>query len=601
MGVSITLVFRPSIEALGPDWAMRGWRRLAALDAAHGGRLPRGTSLTAGLRLRRTDAGLSVLPVIPIRGRDHPENLRQVQREMHQGRGTLWLSDPQLRALEGFTLRWDESVRDGLEPPNGGVQGRWRRCLPKAGAAGDNVGAFLPHVDAGDPFWQGLDALHCGSFFRYDADAEIGRDETIISIGDVAVEDEAAAPEVGRTFAGWWNPIVLQFRSDDVAAGVNTWVAGLLEDRTARLDIQVTLARAPADAADGALAARFWLHEALRRRAHKARVTRAPLPALIFGPDAQPQQTLAFLLLDLLGGSFLLDVACGNAKRPTVWLAPAGALPPEVTASFAQWLCATCCKLLGVEAAKAGIAAPLPIEPVALGTQPGIGVGGGAPARDHPMRLAAVTQDLDLPTPVAELARALDHPRMQQEEDQGPPGVEVAAEAAAVLREALAPGTGQAGGRVALLESIAGVLALPRSAILLRFPPPPDRLGEAQHEAWQADAERYCISLTKSARAPGYWWLTGLGDATPAEVSEPPWNVHEVHWASQLYRAAFVQAAPEWRPSWYVDVATNSGLGDAMLGEMILGAGGGRAREPTLPGCIRIANVPWNEGQGGAA
>ena len=566
MSVTVTLVMRPTVGALGRDWPVTGWSRLVELAAKDGGRLPADRTQTAGLRLHRTDRGLRLAPVIASGGPRAQEDGRQIRRELRNGHSALWLSDPELRALDGFTLRDERAGADRHAP------GRWRRCLPVA-AMSKKVEALLPPVDADDPFWQQLDALHGGSFFRFDAKAEFVLDEEIIAIGDV--EDEETAEAAGRPLAGWWNPIMLQFSPNDGAKGV---VAALLDDPTALLDLQVALAGERAGAADRSLAARFWLHEALRGRADKAGVAGAPLPRLVFGPDARPEQALAFLLLDLAGGSFLLDVASGRGARPAAWLAPA-----EAAGTVADWLRATCRTRLDVEAADPGMTAPEPIEPGTPGTQPGAGkrrTGGGATARRG---LAAMAEGL--PASLLSLALALDHPRAD-----AAPGAVVAAEAAELLREALAPGAAQAGGRVALIEDVARSLALPRSAILLRFPGPPDALGPAARAEWRAQAERYCISLAESAHAAGYWWLAGLGEASAAGNAEPPWSVHEVHWAARLYRAAFVQAAPSWRPNWYVAAA--AGIGEALLGDMILGSMGVRTRI-VPPGRTRIANVDW--------
>lgn len=598
---TVTLVLRPTPEALGKDWPRSGWRRLVGLAAADGGRLPASTTeppLTAGLRLSRRNKRLSVAPVIARGGAQNRQHWLQIRRELRKGRGTLWLSDPELRALDGFVLRDEQFSAD--EP----AQGRWRRCLTMAEATKE-IGTLLQPVDASDPFWQQLDALHRGSFYRYDSDAEIRHDEAIVAIDDVENEDAAdghiaddivpAASTAGITFAGWWNPIVLQFSSAEVGAMASPDVKRLLGDPAALLDVQITFAKKKhAGAADGALAARYWLHEALRRRAREAGIASAPLPRLIFGPDARPDQALAFLLLDLPGSSFLMDVAPGRAKRPTVWLGPiedgSGAV-----GTVEHWLRAFCCALLRVEVAAPGMTVPVPIEPVTLGLQTDADeqlIGSGESDVDHAFGLAALADDLDLPASLSELARALDYPHEQRESDKSsPPGAEVAFEAAAVLREALAPGAAQSGRHVALLEGVASALALPRAAILLRFPGPPEALGPAQRAVWQAQAERCCISLTESVRAAGYWWFAGLGRAQAAGTNEPPWNVHEVHWAAELYRAAFVQAAPSWRPTWYV--ATNEGLGKALLGEMILGDGG-PVREPMLPERTRIANVNWD-------
>lgn len=606
MGVTVTLVMRPTIEALGRDWPKSGWRRLVELAAEDGARqVVTNPTATAGLRLHRTNQRLYLVPVIGSGGARTPEGMRQIRRNLHSGSGTLWLSDPTLRALNSFVLIDEKSKALA------GARGRWRRCLPIA-VASKEVGALLPPVDGSDPFWRQLDALHCGSFFRFDSKAEIARNETIVAIGDVEEEDtdrendqvgnatEVAASVARGAFAGWWNPIVLQFSPDDRRVTTQADVAALLGDPAALLDLQVARAGQHAGAVDGALAARFWLHEALRERALKAGIANAPLPRLVFGPNAQRKQALAFLLLDLEDGTFLLDVASGCGAPAAAWLAPTrdkeGAKAETRKAStVADWLRATCRARLGVEAAAPDTAAPEPIKPVALDTNLGISkhrTGGGAPKHGGPAELAAMAESLSPPSSLSALAHALDHWRNDKD-----PGTLVAAEAAAVLREALAPGVTQAGGRVAQLDNVAREFALPRSAILLRFPDPPDALDLAQRSAWQAQAERYCISLTDSVRAPGYWWLIGLGEAPAAGSAEPSWNVHEVHWAARLYRAAFVQAAPNWRPSWYV--GTEANLGEALLGEMILGGGGGRPRDPVLPGHTRFANVLWNVDQEG--
>ncbi|MBB3319946.1 hypothetical protein FHT77_005864 [Rhizobium sp. BK181] len=589
ISATVTLVMRPTVEALGRDWPKSGWHRLVALTAEDGGRLPESPTRTAGLRLHHTDVGLRLVPVIASGGTRSQVDRREIRRELHYSRGTLWLCDPALRVLDGFTLR-DENAAAAGDP-----RGRWRRCLPVADVS-KQVQALLQPVDASDPFWRQLDALHSGSFFRFDAEAAIGRDEIIVAIGDVEDEDAEGsqlsddAETTGGAFAGWWNPIVLQFSPDAGGVKAHPDVAALIGDRTALLDVQVALARKQADAADGALAARLWLHEELRRRANEVGIAGAPLPRLIFGPDTSPEQALAFLLLDIASGTFLLDVASGPSARPTVWLPPdCDGAGSEARGTVADWLRATCCARLGVKIAQAGMTAPEPIKPVPQGTQLDVGgsqSGGGAPNLEGPTGLTAIAEDLRLPASLSALARALDHPRVDTS-----PGAVIAAEAAAVLREALAPGAGQTGGRVALIEGLAGAVALPSSAILLRFPGPPDALGPAQRELWQEQAERYSISLTESMHAPGYWWLNGLGEAFAAGSSEPPWSVHEVHWAARLYVAAFVQAAPSWRPTWYV--ATEVGLGDAQLGEMILGGGGG-ARTPILPARTRIHNLVWN-------
>lgn len=605
MRSTVTLVLRPTRKALGNDWPKIGWRRLVALDAMDGGRLPAimtETALTAGVRLHRNDDRLSLVPVIASGGTQNLVHWSQIRRELRKGRGILWLSDPKLRALDGFTLRDEQHSAD--EP----ARGRWRRCLAIADS-NKEVETLLQPVDADDPFWQKLDALHRGSFFRYDSDAEIRHDETVVAIGDVENEaavggkiaDETASgvPSAGAVLDGWWNPIVLQFSPADVSAVARPDVERLLGDPAALLDIQVALAKKPAGSTDGALAARFWLHEALRCRAIEADIARAPLPSLIFGPSARPEQALAFLLLDLPGSYFLLDVVSGRTKRPAVWLAPAED-GPGVAGTVEAWLRTFCCRLLDVEVAKHGMAVPKPIEPVMLQAQAGANkrlTDRSAFDCARATGLAAIAHDLDLPAALLELARALDYPRKLQETNKSsPPGAEVAVEAAAVLREALMAGAAQSGRLDALLEHAASAFALPRSMILLRFPDPPDALGSSQRKEWQAQAKHYCISLTSSVRAAGYWWFVGLGETQPSGANEPPWSVHEVHWAAQLYRAAFVQAVPSWQPTWYV--ATTAGLGEALLGEMILGDGG-PVREPMLPQRTRIANVNWGaEGVG---
>lgn len=587
MSASLTLVMRPTLTALGHEWPNSGWQRLIELQATDGGRLPFGQSLTAGLRLRYTEAGPRLAPVIARGGKPTLEVRRQIRRELRRGSGTLWLSDPTMRRVDGFALRDKDDTSDGI--------GRWRRCLPAVVASKD-VGALLPQLDAADPFWQQLDYLNRGTFFRFDSRADSAR-FLVVGVDDVEDEDsndivEADADVAGTALAGWWNPIVLQFSLDDLSVGpVKAVVAELLSDPDALLDVQVALADQLAGPADGAMAARFWLHQALRRRACEARIIGAPLPRLIFGPDPkQPWQALAFLLLDLYVGSFLLDVATRRKLRASIWLAPART---SSVGTISHWLEKTCLAMLNVEAAKP-CGAIQPIDPVTLGRQSGRGVQERSKSslhRDVIPELAALAEPLGIP-PLLALARALDYRRGPQS-----PGYAVATAAAAALREAIELGESQGGKDEALLESVASALAVPQSAILLRFPDPPDGLALDDRDEWVAQAKRYFISIAESTRSPGLWWLVGLGQAPAASSAEPPWNLCELHWAARLYRAAFVQADASWQPSWHI-AAQHGQLGEALLGEMILG-GEGSPRKPMFPGRTRIANVNWCEDQGG--
>jgi hypothetical protein len=145
-------------------------------------------------------------------------------------------------------------------------------------------------------------------------------------------------------------------------------------------------------------------------------------------------------------------------------------------------------------------------------------------------------------------------------------------------------------GRVPLLEDMGTRFVLPLSQILLRFPAPPAALSSPQAAAWQAAAAGSCISMTESPHAPTVWWLHGLSEAKAGSGTRSRWNAHEIHWASELYRAAFVEADPSWRPDWVV--STYAGFGNAPLGSLVLGSPAS-VGEPVRPDLTEILNVAW--------
>lgn len=593
MGVTVMLIVRPTEAALGRgDW-QASWARLAKLGPDKGVRLMRYHSTTAGLKLDRTSDGrLRLVPIIP-RGNLLKEAHRQALRlDLHKGAGTLWLSDRLLRERDGFTLTNPDAQSTGRLRSDG----CWRRCLPLAGAPKDD--GSLPPMPTGDPLWRGLDALHVGSlyqFYKYTSDDD-DLDIEPIEIGEPADEDEGGAETAsgdrdGSSMVGWADPIVLQFTDESLEEPPHPLLAPLLEDASACLDIHVTLAGPRSGSEEGALAARFWLHNALRDRVLKAGYGDAPLPRLIFGPDAPPGGALAFLLLDLQGGQFRFDVAAAQSARPSEWIArdrrSRTDMRTEEKESVGDWLRARWCAHLGLELVPSGGEGPRPIPPGCISERPSsafpttrLGATPGSESTTLAERMAAV----EMPAVLRELAAALDSPR-----DLDSPGAKLASEAAKVLGGVLASGDGSAVERAELIEKVARIVALPRSPILLRFPDPPTTLDENEAENWQTDAKTHCIGLVESAHAAGVWWLTGLGEACSAPLPEPSWNLHEVHWAARLYRAAFVQAATTWSPKWEVEV-TAGGLGAGLLGELLLGGGGPRPAA-MLPARTRITNV----------
>ncbi|UFI04660.1 hypothetical protein [Roseibium aggregatum] len=556
-------------------------------------RLMRQSSETAGLRLDRTEDGrLRLVPVIP-RGNPLKEAHRQTLRlDLHKGVGTLWLSDQLLKERGAFSL-----TNPNVQSVGGlNSDGCWRRCLPLTGVSKD--GDFLPSMPTGDPLWRGLDALHVGSlyrFYKFRSDDDTPEIEPI-EIGEPIDEDERSTETAsdnrdGSLMEGWANPIVLQFTADMLEEQIHNLLAPLLQDASACLDMHVTLAGPQSGSAEGELATRFWLHNALRARVLKAGYANAPLPRLIFGPDASPGGALAFLLLDLQGGQFRLDVAAGQRARPSEWIAPSRRSRTErgVEKTVREWLCALCCAHLGLNQVADRGDSPRPIPSVRDAEQLG--------TEFPPMRLGSTTGSkrttlaermtaANMPAVLRELAEALDHSR-----DSDAPGAMLASKAAEVLGGALASSNGSAVGRAQLIERVANVVALPRSPILLRFPDPPNTLDETETENWRKEAKTHCIGLVESAHgAAGVWWLAGLGEALVAPTPEPSWSLHEVHWAARLYRAAFVQAAPAWCPKWKVEVAAG-GLGKGLLGTLLLGGGGGPRPAAMLPSRTRITDV----------
>ncbi|MDP5220380.1 hypothetical protein Q5Y75_24640 [Ruegeria sp. 2205SS24-7] len=593
MGVSVTLIVRPTESALGRrDWRT-SWGQLADLDPSKGLRLMSQRTETAGLTLDRSEDGrLRLVPVIPRGNLLEEEHRKTLRHNLHLGRGTLWLSNPLLRERSAFTL----TNPDAKSKRGQIADGCWRRCLPLADVS--DVDDFLPSMPAGDPLWCGLDALHLGSMYRF---SRFGSDDDCaasepIEIGEPIDEEEGstdtAFDDGDGSWAGWANPIVLQFTTASLEEPVHPILARLLQDESACLDIQVTLAGPRSGSSDAALAARFWLHDALRARVLKADYANAPLPRLVFGPNAPPGGALAFLLLDLEGGKFLLDVATGQRARASEWLAPRRQLREdgEAKETIGDWLRARCCEHLGLKQTLDRGDGPQPIPPVRNKDR----IGTTSPPANLVCTTGSITTTLaermataEMPAVLENLAEALDHPR-----DPDAPGAALASEGAKLLWEALASRDREAVGHATLIEQIARNLALPHSPILLRFPEPPKTLDETETEKWRTEAESHCVGLVESAHAAGVWWFAGLSEARVAQTPEPDWDLHEVHWAARLYRAAFVQAARNWSPQWKVEV-TAGGLGTGLLGTLLLGGSGGPSPAAMLPTRTRITDVSF--------
>ena len=318
----------------------------------------------------------------------------------------------------------------------------------------------------------------------------------------------------GAPVNAWLNPVVTRFdwcaeraREDD---GDTALDAAGIPGEARVLGIEPDLLGVE----DAGVAARLWIHH---RACTSAKEENGAIGALA------ERDPVAFVLLDLLGGTFTIDPGDGSAEAKASW-SDARATRSRQQRRLVNW----CLERAGIaHGEERGEMKAVEANPIPTATR-------GLP------KLALT---------LGETIRA--------KGDESP-----------AQRELLKMFDGaESRGVATAAEGLCGTLA-PQSAIHVRWPVPPCELGEHDRQRWARERETSVIDAVRSVPGGAWEWVTRIEEKARRQRKES-WSVQEVYWPSAYYAQMFARRTSGPTKGWRMDYA--GGFGDAPLGTLKLG------------------------------
>jgi hypothetical protein len=292
------------------------------------------------------------------------------------------------------------------------------------------------------------------------------------------------------------------------------------------------------------------------------------VPRLVLGAEWDPG-FVPFMMLDQLGGRFIIDGFASDRPEACGWEPPERRLPDH-----AQWLADWCLSRMKLELVDAPqFVFPRPAfssqvatytrftneDPAVTGLQALAGVDN--PAAQWLAKWAMkLTSDMEPKAEESEAGRnwqkeELDFFRRQVERNRNSDG-----------SVSVDP----------ILAVLAGMRLLPRSPVCVYLPDAPQPLKAVPdaYAEWTELRNRMLVSLSETPVRAEAWWLKFIwngADAQPTPAEKQLWFANDASWWYQFYYSLF-REAKDYSPVWVVE--SNDLVGVGVLGTMVLGGKG---------------------------
>jgi len=266
-------------------------------------------------------------------------------------------------------------------------------------------------------------------------------------------------------------------------------------------------------------------------------------------PAAWDRSETPFLLLDYLGGVFLIDAPGSHADASRAWFAPADYQPNWQV----EWLVAWCLRKLGlIFESGPRLPAVLPRHPFYDQRRNFRRHQPAGLRRDGEQRWRNVFQQSIEP-----VRNGIEDSEVSRDWQLAEAQNEIA------------------DGRdfIGFIEAICQRLLRPISRILARLPEPPDGLPLEQQAQWAVHLGNQAIEVIETNLSGELCWLMLLTGEAKTGQPDGPWPVADNGWTKPYYQALFCRP-PLVRENISWLAGNPSVIGQALLGELMLGGAG---------------------------